>query len=257
MFAARQVYSLVRKVAGFWDEVASLWLTDALPPGFWGGGVKGGDHVWLHRANSHRVHHEQFSIATYYRLGFDIEGKKPYKDSRPMRFWLIQQQWVKWMLEKAGKNEKPPSCMSTLQNRARILQEWAKLGLKKEKEEEKETKSKTVLDCKSTLRGWTVEDLGTHRKVQSGAGRRLTLQSLNLRFQKSGRSVPGHQTRECGRRLQMTSNSMLHITEPQSCLEISRRDALCMAGHCMGALSSLIGLQCVRYPVPMRCKCLM
>ena len=173
--AARQVYSLVRKVAGFWHEVASLWMTDALPPGFWGGAVKGGDHVWLHRANSHRVHHEQFSIATYYRLGFDNEGKKPYKDSRPMRFWLIQQQWVKWMLEKAGKNEKPPSCMSTLQ---KLLREWAKLGLKKDKEDEKETKSKTVLDCKSTLRGWAVQDLWTHRKVQSGAWKEVDLAEL-------------------------------------------------------------------------------
>ena len=92
-------------------------MTDALPPDFWGGRLEGGDHVWLHRANNHRIYQERFSIATYCRLGLDDKGLKPYKGSRPKRFWLIQQQWVKWMLEKERQGEKlcELKCMSTLQ----------------------------------------------------------------------------------------------------------------------------------------------
>ncbi|KAK9825375.1 hypothetical protein WJX81_006286 [Elliptochloris bilobata] len=93
-----EVCGHVRRVAGYWDEVTSLWEADELPKDFWGGRGKNSSHLWLHRANNHRMYHEQFDIANYYRLIFN--GTDHYVKSRPRRFHVIQQQWVKWGLEK-------------------------------------------------------------------------------------------------------------------------------------------------------------
>ena len=86
--------SLVRKIAGFWDDVTSLWEAKELPLDFWGGKPGSSKGVWLQRANNHRKYQEQFEIANYYRLGLDRSGRVPYVSSRPRRFWIIQRQWV-------------------------------------------------------------------------------------------------------------------------------------------------------------------
>ena len=92
--AARQVSSLVRKIAGFWDDITSLWEAKELPLDFWEGKPGSSKGVWLQRANNHRKYQEQFEIANYYRLGLDRSGRVPYVSSCPRRFWIIQKQWV-------------------------------------------------------------------------------------------------------------------------------------------------------------------
>ena len=113
--------SLVRRVAGFWDEVISLWEAGELPPDFWGGRAGSGKRIWLYRANNHRTFQEQFEIANFYRLGLDRNGAKPYAKSRPKRFRIIQQQWVRWGLACRDNNFKLPECTSTLVGWAREL----------------------------------------------------------------------------------------------------------------------------------------
>ena len=115
------MYSLVRKIAGFWDEVTSLWEAKELPLDFWGGEPGSGKHVWLQRANNHRMYQEAFDIANYYRLNFDEIGKKPYSMSRPTRFWIIQKEWVKWGLACRDSSMKIPKCFSTLGGWAKDL----------------------------------------------------------------------------------------------------------------------------------------
>lgn len=83
-------------MAGFWDEVTSLWEAKELPHDFWGGELGSGKRVWLYRGNNHRKFQEVFEIANYYRLNLDREGKEPYSMSRPTRFWIIQKQWIAW-----------------------------------------------------------------------------------------------------------------------------------------------------------------
>ena len=101
------MYCLVRLEAGFWDDITSLWEAGELPHNFWT------DSVWLWRAEKHRVDQERFSIASFYRLGQDRGNTLRYE--RPDRFWLAQQQWVKWGLEKAMMGDTGAHvCLSTL-----------------------------------------------------------------------------------------------------------------------------------------------
>lgn len=115
------MYSLVRKIAGFWDDVTSLWEAKELPLDFWGGKPGSSKHVWLQRANNHRMYQEAFDIANYYRLNLDESGGKPYSMSRPTRFWIIQKQWVKWGLACRDSSMKKPKCFSTLEGWAKEL----------------------------------------------------------------------------------------------------------------------------------------
>ena len=96
----------MRLEAGFWDEVTSLWETGELPKDFWA------KSAWIYRADIHRLDQERFSIASFYRLNQDRSGTMPYQ--RPDRFWLAQQQWVKWGLEKMRRGEQSEHvCIST------------------------------------------------------------------------------------------------------------------------------------------------
>ena len=118
----RQVSGLVRQIAGFWDEVTSLWEANELPHDFWGGKPGSGKHVWLQRANNHRKFQEVFEIANYYRLNLDRNGKTPYASSRPRRFWVIQKQWVARGLACRDSSVGIPECTSTLAGWAMELQ---------------------------------------------------------------------------------------------------------------------------------------
>ena len=115
------MFGLVRRIAGFWDEVISLWEAKELPPDFWGGKPGSGNRVWLYRANNHRKFQEQFEIANYYRLGLDRNGTTPYASSRPRRFRIIQQQWVRWCVACRDNGIASPECTSTLAGWAREL----------------------------------------------------------------------------------------------------------------------------------------